>query len=72
MAEEILEEKDLSIEDYLALFKDAPTDHELIKKRSGNIAKITIKRLRNAEGREFEDTTFVEKTGVTYTIRTVL
>lgn len=72
MADEIIEEKDLSIEDYLALFKDAPTDLELITKRSGNIARIVVKKLRDASGRQFEDTTFIEKTGVQYTIRTVL
>ena len=72
MSDQLLEERDLSIEEYLAIFDAASVDYELIKKRSANLSRIIIKKLRDSTGRLVEDTTFVEKTGVTYTVRSRL
>ena len=72
MSEEILEERQLSIEDYLKLFSESSVDYELVKARSDKLKEIHLKTLRGADGVLYEDTTFVEKTGVTYSIRVKL
>ena len=71
MAEQILEEKELSLEDYLKLFAEASADYQLVKKNSDKLSRIHIKKISSA-GQIFEDTTFIEKSGIQYTIRTVL
>jgi hypothetical protein len=72
MSEEILQERELSIEDYLKLFSESSVDYELLRTRSEKLKAIRLKTLRGADGALYEDTTFVEKTGVTYTIRVKL
>jgi hypothetical protein len=72
MSEEILEERELGIEEYLQLFSDSSTDYQIVKDRSEKLKAIYLKKLRGADGVLYEDTTFVEKTGVTYTIRVKL
>jgi hypothetical protein len=69
MAEEVLNERSMSIDEYLALFEKGSGDYELVKTRSGNIREIIVKQIRGDGGQLYEDTTFIEKTGVTYTIR---
>jgi hypothetical protein len=71
MPGEILEEKELSLEDYLKLFEESSADYQLVKKNSDKISRILIKKISEG-GRLFEDTTFIEKSGVQYTIRSVL
>ncbi len=72
MPDQVLEEKDLSIDEYLAAFDPASADYELIKKRSANLARVVLKKVQDPSGRIFEDTTFIEKTGITYTVRAKL
>jgi hypothetical protein len=72
MADRVIEEKDLSIEEYLAVFDPASVDYALIKERSQRLSKITVKKVADASGRLFEDTTFTEKTGIHYTVRSVV
>jgi hypothetical protein len=71
-AEEVLEEKILTVEGYLKLFAEGSADYEMVRKRAENLASIKIVLLKDASGRKVEDTTFFEKTGVQYTIRSVL
>ena len=71
LGEEVLEERELSLEDYLALFEDG-ADFALLKDRSARLERIIVKKIKDARGRIFEDTTFVEKTGVRYTVRATL
>jgi hypothetical protein len=72
MEEEILEEKTLTVDEYLKTFEQGSADYDMIKQRSANLASIKLVRLKDARGRLCEDTTFFEKTGVHYTIRSVL
>jgi hypothetical protein len=72
MSEEILEERELGIEEYLQLFSESSTDYQIVKDRSEKLKAIHLKKLRGADGVLYEDTTFVEKTGITYTIRVKL
>jgi hypothetical protein len=69
MEDQVLEVKELSIEEYLGLFQADSADFSLVKSRSDRLAKIVLKKVKDASGRVFEDTTFIEKTGVQYTIR---
>ncbi len=72
MSEEVLQERQFSIEDYLKLFSEDSADYTLVKGRAERIQHILLKTLRGADGLLYEDSTFVEKTGVTYTIRVKL
>ena len=72
MPEQVLEEKELSVEAYLQLFAEASSDYQLVKKSADKLSRIVVKRLQDQGGRIFEDTTFFEKSGVQYTIRTAL
>jgi hypothetical protein len=72
MDDQVLEERDLSIEEYLAIFDSASVDYALIKTRSEKLSRIIIKKLRDPSGRLCEDTTFIEKSGVKYTVRSML
>ena len=72
MADQVLEERDLSLDDYLASFDSESVDYQLLKERSAKISRIVIKKIKDPSGRVCEDTTFIEKTGVQYTVRTVL
>lgn len=72
MADQVIEEKDLSIDEYLALFDAQSVDYPLIKKRSEKLSRIIVKKLSDSAGRLCEDTTFIEKTGIQYTIRSML
>jgi hypothetical protein len=72
MADEVLEEKEWSVADYLKLFDPDAPDTSLIRARSENIKSIVVKKLRTPSGQIFEDTTFNEKGGASYTVRTRL
>lgn len=69
MADEVLEEKEWTIAGYLTLFDPSAPDTALLRERSEKLKSIVVKKLRTPSGQLFEDTTFVEKTGATYTIR---
>ncbi len=69
MADELLEEKEWTVAQYLELFDPTAPDTALIRERSSKIQSIVVKKLRAPSGQIFEDTTFVEKTGASYTIR---
>ena len=66
-----MEEKEWSVEDYLALFDADAPDSVLIRERADRILSIRIRRLRSG-GQVFEDSTFTEKAGAVYTIRVKL
>ncbi len=72
MPEDVLEERELSIEDYLKHFSPDSADYAVVKTRSEKLKSIRLTKLRGADGTLYEDTTFVEKTGITYTIRVKL
>jgi hypothetical protein len=72
MADEVLEEREWTVAEYLTLFDAGSPDHELIRQRSAGLKSIVVKKLRTPFGTMFEDTTFIEKSGITYTIRTRL
>lgn len=72
MADEVLEERECTVEQYLAFYDPASADYDFIQRRSANLRCIHIKKLRAASGQLFEDSTFVEKTGVTWTVRAKL
>jgi hypothetical protein len=72
MADEVLEEKEWTVEEYLAQFDAASPDYALIRQRSANLKSIVVKKLRTPFGQMFEDTVFFEKTGLSYTIRSRL
>ncbi len=69
MSEELVEEKEITVEGYLAMFDVDSPDHAILKQRAEKISKIIIKKIRRDDGQNFEDTTFIEKSGVTYTVR---
>jgi len=69
MDDEVLEEKEFTIEDYLALFDPGSPDHALIRQRSEKLKSVVVKKVRSPGGIVFEDTVFVERSGQTYTIR---
>lgn len=71
MDEEVLEEKEWGVEDYLALFDADAPDTVLIRERADRIQAIRVRRLR-VGGQLFEDSTFIEKAGAAYTIRVKL
>lgn len=72
MSEETLQERELSIEEYLELFSSASVDYAEVKSKSDKLQSIRLRTLRAPDGQLFEDTTFVEKSGITYTIRVKL
>jgi hypothetical protein len=72
MADELLEQKEWTIAQYLELFDPSAPDTALIRARSDKIQSIVVKKLRAPSGQVFEDTTFIEKAGASYTIRTRL
>ncbi len=72
MPEETLEEREMSVEEYLGLFQEGSADFEMVSKRAAGLERILVRRLRDGQGRLLEDTTFFEKGGVQYTIRNVL
>ncbi|HTB23271.1 MAG TPA: hypothetical protein VK914_11280 [bacterium] len=69
MADEVMEEKEWSLEEYLALFDPGSPDHALIRQRSAKLKAIIVRKVRTPSGEIFEDTEFIEKSGLTYTIR---
>lgn len=72
MDDEILEQKEWSLADYLALFDPDAPDTAYVRERSDRIESIMVKKLRSPSGQIFEDTTIKEKAGASYTIRTRL
>jgi len=69
MADEVLEQREVTVADYLKLFDHDTADYAYVAGRSDRLQSIVVKKLRTPSGQIFEDTTFVEKTGVTYTVR---
>jgi hypothetical protein len=69
MEEELVSERAMSVEEYLAHFAEGSADFELVKQRSAAIKSILQRTLRDASGATFVDTVFHEKNGVSYTIR---
>ena len=55
--------------DYLKLFDSGSADYAYVASRSERLQSIVVKKLRTPSGQTFEDTTFVEKSGVAYTVR---
>lgn len=72
MTEETLQERELSIEDYLKLFSEMSVDYAEVRSKADKLKSIRLRTLRTPDGQRFEDTTFVEKSGITYTIRVKL
>lgn len=72
MSDQLIEEREMSIEEYLSMFDSQSVDYPLLKTRSEKLAKIVVKKLRDSGGRLLEDTTFIEKTGIQYTVRSFL
>jgi hypothetical protein len=72
MADEVLEEKEWTVAGYLSCFDPSAPDTALIRERSEKLKSIVVKKLRTPSGQIFEDTTFNEKGGASYTIRTRL
>jgi len=70
--DEIIESRELSVEEYLKTFDPESVDYETVKKRSDRLEKVVVKKVKAENGRMFEDSTFIEKTGIQYTVRTVL
>jgi hypothetical protein len=71
MEDRIVEEREMSIGEYLGMFDPESVDFALIKERSAKIARIVVKKVQSPSGQIFEDTTFTEKNGVTYTVRSI-
>jgi hypothetical protein len=69
MADEVVEQRELSVADYLGLYDAASADYAYVAKRSTLLQSIQVRKLRTPSGEMFEETEFVEKTGVRYTIR---
>ncbi len=69
--DEIIESRELSVEEYLMTFDPDSVDYDLVKKRSDRLEKVVVKKVKAENGRLFEDSTFIEKTGIQYTVRTV-
>lgn len=65
----MLEEREWTVAQYLQLFDPEAPDTALIRARSDRLQSIVVKKLRAPSGQLFEDTTFVEKGGASYTIR---
>jgi len=72
MAEKMIEEKSLSIEDYLGMFESASADFQMVQQRSAQLDHIEIRVMEAEDGNRYEDTTFFEKSGVRYTVRAKL
>ncbi len=60
------------MEEYLALFDPGAPDTALLRGRAERLLKVVVRRYRGPAGREYEDTEFTEKGGVSYVIRSVL
>jgi hypothetical protein len=69
MADEVLEQREVAVADYLKLFDSASADYAYVASRSERLQSIVVKKLRTPSGQIFEETTFVEKSGVTYAVR---
>ena len=72
MSEETLQERELSIEDYLKLFSEMSVDYIEVKSKADKIKSITLRTVRAPDGQLFEDTTFFEKSGIRSSIRVKL
>ena len=72
MADQVLEERDMGIEEYLGLFDPQSVDYPLIQKRAEKLARIVVKKVADPSGRVREDTTFIEKSGIQYTVNSFL
>lgn len=72
MSDQLIEERDMSIKEYLSMFDEQSVDYPLLKTRSEKLARIVVKKMQDPSGRLVEDTTFIEKSGIQYTIRSML
>ena len=55
--------------EYLGLYDAQSADYAYVAERSARLQSIQVRKLRTSSGEMFEETEFVEKTGVRYTIR---
>lgn len=69
LGEEVIAVKEWSVAEYLGLFEPGSPDHALLVERSARLRSITVRTLKDGAGRVFEDTTFVEIGGQTWTVR---
>ncbi|MGH7442990.1 MAG: hypothetical protein ACREKE_10000 [bacterium] len=69
MNDELLSETEWTVEGYLALFDPGSPDYALLKTRSEKLSRIVVRKVKATSGQTFEDTEFMEKSGVAYTVR---
>ena len=62
----------MGVEEYLAQFPEGSPDHALLRQRAEKLRSVLVRRVKGPGGRLFEDTVFVEKAGLTYTVRLAL
>ena len=72
MADEVVEQRELSVAEYLALFDAGTADYAYVAERSGRLQSIQVRKLRTSSGEMFEETEFVEMTGIRYAVRSRL
>lgn len=66
--EEVLEEHECSVAEYLAQFDSDAPDHAWVRARSENWVRVVVRRVRVGAA-DFEDTEVFEKSGSSYTVR---
>jgi hypothetical protein len=69
MADEVLEQREVTVADYLKLFDSGSADFAYVAGRAERLQSIVVKKLRTPSGQIFEETVFVEKGGATYAVR---
>ena len=69
MADEVVEQRELSVAEYLGLFDPQSADYAYVAQRAERLQSIQVRKLRTPSGGLVEETEFLEKTGVRYTIR---
>jgi hypothetical protein len=72
MADELLEQREMTVADYLKLFDSASADFAYVAGRAERLQSIVVKKLRTPSGQIFEETVFTEKGGATYAVRSRL
>jgi hypothetical protein len=68
----VIEQREMSVDEYLAKFPIDSADYKLLKEKSEKLKTIVVAVVEEDGGRRFEDTTFTEKNGSTYTVRAAL
>jgi hypothetical protein len=69
MADEVVEQRELSVAEYLALFDARSADYAYVAQRAERLQSIRVRKLRTSSGGMVEETEFVEKTGARYSVR---